>query len=85
MGENGSATEQKASKVPTLLRLLLSPPAGTALSGTEVEKALSTNVELGSVCLQVFSCSVVSDSCNPMDCSPPGSSVHGILQARILE
>ena len=24
-------------------------------------------------------------SCNPMDHSPPGSSVHGILQARILE
>ena len=23
--------------------------------------------------------------CNPMDYSPPGSSVHGILQARILE
>ena len=23
--------------------------------------------------------------CNPMDCSPRGSSVHGILQARILE
>ena len=23
--------------------------------------------------------------CNHMDCSPPGSSVHGILQARILE
>ena len=23
--------------------------------------------------------------CNPMDCSPPGSSVHGIFQARILE
>ena len=23
--------------------------------------------------------------CNPMDCSPPGSSVHGISQARILE
>ena len=22
---------------------------------------------------------------DPMDCSPPGSSVHGILQARILE
>ena len=22
--------------------------------------------------------------CNPMDCSPPGSSVHLILQARIL-
>ena len=23
--------------------------------------------------------------CEPMDCSPPGSSVHGILQTRILE
>ena len=25
------------------------------------------------------------NSCNPIDCSPPGFSVHGILQARILE
>ena len=23
--------------------------------------------------------------CDPVDCSPPGSSVHGILQTRILE
>ena len=23
--------------------------------------------------------------CDPMDCSPPGSSVHGVLQARILK
>ena len=23
--------------------------------------------------------------CDPMDCSPPGSSIHGVLQARILE
>ena len=23
--------------------------------------------------------------CDPMDCSPPGSSVHGISQARMLE
>ena len=23
--------------------------------------------------------------CDPMDCSPPGSSVYGILQARILQ
>ena len=29
--------------------------------------------------------SVVADSLQPLDCSPPGSSVHGILQARILE
>ena len=29
--------------------------------------------------------SVLSDSLRPMDCSLPGSSIHGILQARILE
>ena len=39
------------------------------------------------VCVCVFvcvSCSVVSESCSPLDCSPP-DSVHGVLQARILE
>ena len=35
--------------------------------------------------LLLFNCVVVSDSCDPMDCSTPGSSVHGIFQARILE
>ena len=30
----------------------------------------------------VQSCLTLSD---PMDCSPPGSSVHGIFQARVLE
>ena len=38
------------------------------------------------VCVCVFiSHSVVSDSLRPMDCIQPGSSVHGIFQARILE
>ena len=32
-----------------------------------------------------FSCWVVSDSCHPMGCGLPGFSVHGILQAIILE
>ena len=32
-----------------------------------------------------WSSSVVSDSATPVDCSLPGSSIHGILQARILE
>ena len=26
-----------------------------------------------------------STLCDPVDCSPPGSSVHGVFQARILE
>ena len=32
-----------------------------------------------------FNHSVRPTLCNPMDCSPPGSSVHEIFQARILE
>ena len=38
----------------------------------------------GLFCLCFGLASVMADS-NPMDCSLPGSSVHGILQARILE
>ena len=34
------------------------------------------------LCLVTQSCRTL---CNPMDCSLPGSSDHGILQARILE
>ena len=34
------------------------------------------------MCLVAQSCPTL---CDPIDCSPPGSSVHGILQARILE
>ena len=29
--------------------------------------------------------SVMSTLCDPVDCIPPASSVHGILQARVLE
>ena len=36
------------------------------------------------VCLRAQSQSCPT-LCNPMDCSLPGPSVHGILQARILE
>ena len=40
-------------------------------------------------CMKVKSESEVAQSsptlCDPMDCSPPGSSVHGIFQARALE
>ena len=38
---------------------------------------------VGIVIVQSLSC--VQLFCNPMDCSLPGSSVHGISQARILE
>ena len=35
--------------------------------------------------LLMFACSVMFKSSQPMDCIPPGSSVHGIFQARVLE
>ena len=49
-----------------------------------------TSTELVMISIYLFACvCLVSQSCptldDPMDCSPPGSSVHGILQARILE
>ena len=37
------------------------------------------------VCVQAQSLQSCLTLCDPMDCSPPSSSVHGILQARILE
>ena len=37
--------------------------------------------ELNMLKVKVKSCGL----CDPMDCSPPGSYVHGILQARILQ
>ena len=51
------------------------------------------NTGVGCHCLlqgmKVKSQSEVAQSCltlsDPMDCSPPGSSVHGIFQARVLE
>ena len=36
-------------------------------------------------CMHAKSCQSCPTLCNHMDCSLPGSSVHGILQARILE
>ena len=44
-----------------------------------------SRLDLFMLLLLLFSCSAVSDSSPPLHCSPPGSSVHGILQARILE
>jgi len=47
-----------------------------------VDSAKRYQKDLYSLCLCAQSCPTL---CNPMDCSPPGSSVHATLQARILE
>ena len=40
------------------------------------------NICISKLVLVAQSCPTL---CDPMDCSPPGSSVHDIFQARILE
>ena len=45
-----------------------------------VEPFLKLNLKVN--VLVTWSCLTL---CDPVDCSPPGSSVHGVLQARILE
>ena len=37
------------------------------------------------LCMYVLSLQLCPTLCDPMDCSPPGSSVHGILQLRTQE
>ena len=62
-------------------------PQGPALLPQGAEKLEAFVLEFRS---QVFvlACSVAQLCpilCDPIDCSPPGSSVHGILQAKILK
>ena len=57
--------------------------SGAFLSG-HFSRFFSYSLDLS----QRRSCWLVIQSCliwHPMDCSPPGSSVHGISQAKILE
>ena len=41
--------------------------------------------EVTDICCCCLVAQLCPTLCDPMDCSPPGSSLHGILQARILE
>ena len=43
------------------------------------------NIVCVCVCACALSHTVIFNSCNPMDYSPPGSSFHGVIWARILE
>ena len=63
----------------------LAAAAAAAAAALRVGK-LGWNIKLKTHWLLLFSHWVMSMTlCYPMDCNPPGSSVHGISQARILE
>ena len=83
-----------------LLLLLLSRFSGVQLYATPSTAAHQAPLSLGFSRQEYWSGlpfpspmheseSEVAQSCptprDPMDCSPPGSSVHGIFQARVLE
>ena len=49
------------------------------------KKKIKDSCDCGGMTWWSVSCSVMSTLCDPMDCSLPVSSVHGIFQTRILE
>ena len=54
--------------------------------GAVTANTLSTQAaSVSCMCVYVLITQSCPTHCDPIDCSPPGSSVHGILQARILE
>ena len=72
------------SKAP-LIALLISLSDNSNLSEQEISFLFflsNSYLHFNWKVLVAQACSIL---CNPMDCSLPGSSVHGILQASILE
>ena len=58
---------------------------GLAKSWTWLSDWTELNCLLVYVCVHTNLLQSYPILCGPVDCSPPGSSVHGVLQARILE
>ena len=48
-------------------------------------KRCDVSIQWNPACTHAKSLQSCPTLCNAMDCNPPGSSVHGILQARMLE
>ena len=89
-----SYTRKSLSGIPSstllsrFLHLLYALHACHSLWGVKSQKMLIILCFLLIYSARGCACSVIQSCpslCDPMDCSPSGSSVHGILQARILE
>ena len=78
------------------MRMFTGKPSGTGTNN--ISKSLKMDLKYlikvsGEIALRIWflsynMCVLVAQSCptlcDPMDCSPPGSSVHGIFQAKIM-
>ena len=71
------------------VRLCATPQSGAHCPWDSPGKNTGVGCHFLLQCMKVKSESEVAQSCStlrdPMDCSPPGSSIHGIFQARVLE
>ena len=81
------------SSLPSKWEVLGLSPSSSFISGSTAmhgHSSWSDTLRHGNSNLNCASVNVLVSQwcptlCNPMDCSPPGSSVHRVLQARILE
>ena len=51
----------------------------------KLRRSTGSNIILFNMKVKVLVAQSCPIPCNPIDCSTPGSSIHGIFQARILE
>ena len=60
-------------------------PMSPALAGGFFTTSVTWEIRIEKRKVKVLVTQLCLTLCNPMDCSPPGSSVHEVLQTRILE
>ena len=83
-----SAAAKSLQSCPTLCNPIDGSPPGSAIPGFSRQEhwsGLPFPSSMHESEKWKWSRSVMSDSSDPMDCSLPGSSIHGIFQARVLE
>ena len=85
--QQAAAAAKSRQLCPTLCPIEGSPPGSRPWDSPGKNTGVGCHFPLQ--CVKVKSQSEVAQSCltfsNPMDCSLPGSSVHEIFQARVLE
>ena len=84
-----TAAAKSLQSCPTLCDPIHGTPSGLPCPWDSPGKNTGMGCHFLLQCMKVKSQSEVAQSClalsDPMDCSPPGSSVHKIFQARVLE
>ena len=67
-----------------LISIYFIPSVNSVYTSVPIYQFLSPSFPTPSLKVKVLVSKLSATVCDPMDCSPPGSSVHEILQARVL-